>query len=370
MRLSRRKFSAEFKLRAVRQVEAGASVAAVARRYEIHPTLLSKWRQQLRRDPERAFQRDREPNDEQVHVSELEQMVGRLTMENALLKRPWRGSRNNSFRAPRLQRQDDPLDRATTGNGSRLVVGRDVSCVGGPSRGLLPGSRRITAALRRQDWVINRKRMQRTMRQDNLLCLRRKKFIRTTDSEHGLAVYPNLVPTLDISGLNQLWVADITYIRLLREFVYLAVVLDAFSRRVIGWSLGRTLEAELALAALRMALRTREFGPGLVHHSDRGVQYASGDYTKLLRQHGIGISMSRKANPYDNALAESFMKTLKYEEVYLFEYEDFAEAKRRIGQFLDRVYNEKRLHSALGYLPPVEYEQSVLEQASLAGVVG
>ena len=232
------------------------------------------------------------------------------------------------------------------------------------------GSRRITAELRRQGWVINRKRVQRMMRQDNLLCLRRKKFIRTTDSEHGLAVYPNLVPTLDISGLNQLWVADITYIRLLREFVYLAVVLDAFSRRVIGWSLGRTLEAELALAALRMALETREFGPGLVHHSDRGVQYASGDYTGLLQQHGIGISMSRKANPYDNAMAESFMKTLKYEEVYLFEYEDFAEAKRRVGQFLDRVYNEKRLHSALGYLPPVEYEQSVLEQASLAGVVG
>ena len=161
------------------------------------------------------------------------------------------------------------------------------------------GSRRITAELRRQGWVINRKRVQRMMRQDNLLCLRRKKFIRTTDSEHGLAVYPNLVPTLDISAVNQLWVADITYIRLLREFVYLAVVLDAFSRRVIGWSLGRTLEAEL---------RTREIGPGLVHHSDRGVQYASGDYTKLLQQHGISISMNRKANPYDNAMAESFMK--------------------------------------------------------------
>ena len=181
------------------------------------------------------------------------------------------------------------------------------------------GSRRITAQLRRQGWVINRKRVQRIMREDNLLCLRRKKFIRTTDSEHGLAVYPNLVPTLDISALNQLWVADITYLRLWREFVYLAVVLDAFSRRVIGWSLGRTLEAQLPLAALRMALQTREVGSGWVHHSDRGVQYASGDYTDLLQLHGIEISMSRKANPYDNALAESFMKTLKYEEVYLFE---------------------------------------------------
>ena len=233
------------------------------------------------------------------------------------------------------------------------------------------GSRRITAELRRQGWVINRKRVQRLMREDNLLCLRRKKFIRTTDSEHGLAVYPNLAPTLEVSGLNQLWVSDITYIRLGREFVYLAVVLDAFSRRVIGWSLGRTLEAELALAALRMALRTREFGPGLVHHSDRGVQYASGDYTDLLARHGIEISMSRKANPYDNAMAESFMKTLKYEEVYLFEYEDFAEAQRRIGQFLERVYNEKRLHSALGYLPPAEYEQTLSASTALsAAVVG
>ncbi len=232
------------------------------------------------------------------------------------------------------------------------------------------GSRRITAELRRQGRQINRKRVQRIMREDNLLCLRRKKFIRTTDSEHGLTVYPNLAGTLDISGLNQLWVADITYIRLWREFVYLAVVLDAYSRRVIGWSLGRTLEAQLPLAALRMALETREVGPGLVHHSDRGVQYASGDYTGLLDRHNIEISMSRKANPYDNALAESFMKTLKYEEVYLFEYEDFAEAQRRIGRFLERVYNEKRLHSALGYLPPVEYEQTVLERASLAGVVG
>ena len=227
------------------------------------------------------------------------------------------------------------------------------------------GSRRITAELRRQGWGINRKRVQRIMREDNLLCLRRKKFVRTTDSEHGLPLYPNLVPTLELTGLNQLWVADITYIRLPREFVYLAVLLDAFSRRCIGWSLGRTLEAELTLAALRMALAQRKPQPGLVHHSDRGVQYAAGDSTDLLRQHSIRISMSRKANPYDNARAESFMKTLKYEEVYLFEYEDFDEARRRSGQFLERVYNEKRLHSALGYRPPVEYEQSVFAATAI-----
>ncbi len=175
------------------------------------------------------------------------------------------------------------------------------------------GSRRITAELRRRGWTINRKRVQRLMREDNLLWLRRTKRVRTTDSRHGLTVYPNLVPTLELTGLNQLWVADITYIRLLHEFVYLAVLLDAYSRRCIGWSLGRTLEAELTLEALRMALAQRDVGPALVHHSDRGVQYAAGDYTALLAEHGIAISMSRKASPNDNALAESFHKTLKYE---------------------------------------------------------
>ncbi len=231
------------------------------------------------------------------------------------------------------------------------------------------GSRRITAELRRRGWTINRKRVQRIMREDNLLCLRRSKRVRTTDSSHALTVYPNLVPQLELSGLNQLWVADISYIRLLHEFVYLAVLVDAYSRRCIGWSLGRTLEAELTLEALRMALAKRDVGPALVHHSDRGVQYAAGDYTALLAERGIAISMSRKASPNDNAVAESFIKTLKYEEVYLFEYEDFAEAHARIEEFIERVYNEKRLHSALDYRPPVEYEQLLLEQQTLAEVV-
>ena len=159
------------------------------------------------------------------------------------------------------------------------------------------GSRRITAELRRRGWTINRKRVQRFMREDNLLCLRRVQRVRTTDSRHGLTVYSNLVPELQLTGLNQLWVADITYIRLLREFVYLAVLLDGYSRRCIGWSLGRTLGTELTLEALRMALAKRDVGPALVHHSDRGVQYAAGDYTALLAEHGIAISMSRKASP-------------------------------------------------------------------------
>jgi putative transposase len=173
------------------------------------------------------------------------------------------------------------------------------------------GYRRITAELRRRGFEVNHKRVLRLMRQDNLLCLRHKAFVVTTDSRHELPVYPNLARDLVPSGVNQLWIADITYIRLRAEFVYLAVLLNAFSRRVIGWALGRTLEAGLALSALGMALRQRQPAPGLVHHSDRGVQYASGDYTDLLKQHKIQISMSRKGNPYDNAACESFMKTLK-----------------------------------------------------------
>ncbi len=225
------------------------------------------------------------------------------------------------------------------------------------------GHRRITAELRRGDWVVNRKRVLRIMQDDNLVCLRGRKYVRTTDSNHKLPVYPNLAKDLKLSGLNQVWVADITYIRLQYEFVYLSVILDAHSRRVIGWALGRTLEAELAVDALKMAIRRGRVEPGLVHHSDRGVQYASRAYTDLLTEHGIQISMSRRGNPYDNAMAESFMKTLKYEEVYRSEYRDFEEARRRIGQFIESVYNRKRLHSALGYLPPVEFEQTVRSQA-------
>jgi len=223
------------------------------------------------------------------------------------------------------------------------------------------GRPRITAELRRRGWCVNPKRVYRILREDNLLCLRKRKFVVTTDSGHGLSVYPNLAKELLPSGIDQLWVADLTYVRLEVEFVYLAVVLDAFSRRVIGWALDRTLEDALTLSALRMALKQRHPKPGLIHHSDRGVQYASRDYTGLLQQHGIRISMSRTGNPYDNAKAESFIKTLKYEEVYRQEYRDLAEARASIGHFLEKTYNQKRLHSALGYRPPVEFECSLPE---------
>lgn len=221
------------------------------------------------------------------------------------------------------------------------------------------GYRRVQRELIRCGCRVNHKRVLRLMRVDNLLCLRKRKFVLTTDSNHGLPIYPNLAKDMVLTGINQLWIADITYIRLEVEFVYLAVLLDAFSRRCIGWALQRSLETALVLEALGMALRQRRPRPGLVHHSDRGVQYAAGDYTDLLKKQGIDISMSRRGNVYDNAMAESFMKTLKYEEVYCTEYRNLEEAKTSMKEFLEKIYNQKRLHSALGYRPPREFEQSL-----------
>jgi putative transposase len=221
------------------------------------------------------------------------------------------------------------------------------------------GWRRVTRELRKHGWTVNHKRVRRIMREDNLLCVRKRKFVVTTDSKHGRQVYDNLAQQLTLTGIDQLWVADITYIRLETEFVYLAVILDAFSRRVIGWELDRTLEDDLPLAALRMALALRQPAPGWVHHSDRGSQYASGEYTELLKEHGCQISMSHKASPWENARCESWMKTLKTEEVYRQEYRDLAEARALITRFIDQVYNQQRMHSALDYRSPVEFEQAL-----------
>jgi len=220
------------------------------------------------------------------------------------------------------------------------------------------GYRRIAALLGRAGWQANHKRVLRLMREDNLLCLRTRSFVpTTTDSRHGWRVVPNLARGMQLSGLDQLWVADITYVHLAEEFGYLAIVLDAFSRKVVGWALETHLRAELAIAALAMAIaRRRPTRGGLIHHSDRGVQYACGDYTKILRDHDIQPSMSRVGNPYDNAKAESFMKTLKQEEVDGSAYRDVADARARIGSFIEAVYNSQRLHSALDYLSPEEYE--------------
>jgi putative transposase len=218
------------------------------------------------------------------------------------------------------------------------------------------GYRPMTAELRRRGWLANHKQVLQLMRAENLLCRPRRRFVRTTESTHTLPVFPNLTRDLVLTAANQLWVADITYLRLSAEFVYLAVILDAFSRRVIGWALDRQMLTKLTLTALRMALSSRQVKAGLVHHSDRGVQYAAADYVSLLLKHQIRISMSRTANPYDNAKAERFMRTLKHEEVYFADYQTLTEARASINHFINEVYNRKRLHSALGYLPPVEFE--------------
>ena len=228
------------------------------------------------------------------------------------------------------------------------------------------GYRRIAATLRREGFAVNHKRVLRLMRQDSLLVLRQRPFVPvTTDSRHDWRVVPNLARGLVPTGLDQLWVADITYIRLQEEFVFLAIVLDAFSRRVIGWALAEHLRASLAVAALEMAITTRAPAPGtLIHHSDRGVQYACGEYTALLAAHDIQPSMSRIGNPYDNAKAESFMKTLKQEEVDGRNYRDLSHAREAIGVFIEDVYNKQRLHSALAYRPPAEFESNLPRSVS------
>ncbi len=218
------------------------------------------------------------------------------------------------------------------------------------------GYRRVTKALAPSGYLINHKRVLRIMREESLLCQLKRPFIATTDSNHSFPTYPNLLREMVLSAPDQAWQADITYIRLPTGFAYLAAVIDAYSRRCVGWQLSRCIDTNLTLQALDMALATRRVGSGLVHHSDRGVQYASCAYVERLQNVGALASMSAKGNPYDNAKAESFFNTLKGEEVYLKQYRTFAEAEANIGQFIEDVYNVKRLHSSLGYLPPIEFE--------------
>jgi putative transposase len=220
------------------------------------------------------------------------------------------------------------------------------------------GYRRVTHALQRAGWKVNHKRVLRIMREESLLCHLKRHFMHTTDSHHAYPVYPNLVHGRTPDAPDVIWVADLTYMRLLSEFVYLATILDAYSRTCVGWNVSTRLDTNLTMGALEEALATRDIKAGLIHHSDRGVQYASIAYTERLQSMGVQISMSAKGNVYDNAKAESFFKTLKQEEVYLKQYQTFEEASATIGQFIDDVYNTKRLHSSLGYMPPSEFEMA------------
>lgn len=224
------------------------------------------------------------------------------------------------------------------------------------------GYRRVTKQLHREGWSVNHKRVLRMMRKNELLCRVRRRGVRTTNSNHSHPVFPNLIQDLLIISINQVWVSDITYIRLPTVFVYLAVILDLYSRRVIGYHLSRHLDTTLTLAALRLAINERDPIPGCIHHSDQGVQYASSDYVKELLGYGFEISMAQRGNPYENAVCESFIKTLKDEEVYLWEYKTMEDAERRICHFIKDVYNEKRLHSSLGYCPPNEFEERLLNK--------
>ncbi len=222
------------------------------------------------------------------------------------------------------------------------------------------GYRRVTKQLRREGCLVNHKKVLRIMRESSLLCAVKRSYKRTTNSQHPYPRYPNLVKNLIVTALNQVWVADITYIRILTTFVYLAVILDSFSRKVVGYALSKSLDTTLTLSALKMALVERKPPEGCIHHSDQGVQYAASDYVKELKQHSFKISMARTGNPYENAKAESFFKTLKHEEVYLWDYRTLDDVAKRVPYFIEEVYNKKRLHSSIGYIPPDEFESAMI----------
>jgi putative transposase len=375
--MHKRQHSREFKLEVVRRIASGEKRPAQAsREYGLAESVLSRWRKEYHERGEAAFLSQASPAaSEESRIAELERFCGQLALENTVLKNiagfeikerhAMIAQAHALYPELSVQRLCDLFGvsrswyyeqlRETGPDEEEIALRDEIERIILEFPGY--GYRRVTRALHRAGQSITHKRVLRIMREESLLCHLKKRFVvKTTDSRHHFPLYPNALAGRVLTTLDQAWVADITYIRLKSAFVYLAAILDAFSRRCVGWHLSHEMTTSLTLAALHPAINARKPSPGLIHHSDRGVQYASRDYVLALEQIGAVIRMSDVDNPYDNAKAEAFFKTLKQEEVYLKDYRTFAEAQADLTVFIEQVYHVKRLHSSLGYLPPIEFE--------------
>jgi putative transposase len=393
------RYSRKFRRRAVERMNACENIVRLSRDLGVCRTLLYKWRYQL--EPENAEGAASTKNSRESTlrrgITKLKRLLADKTVEvdffrGALQKAEARRQRNeNSGAKASTKKYETPLQGSLSIERmcqlahvsragfyrflqSRAPTEEDMTMRSTIQEIALEhrqhyGYRRVTAELRRRGMMVNHKRVSRMMRADNLLMIRNRELGSVTAPDQELEIYLNLASRMKVSGANQLWIADITYIRLKAEFVYLAVVLDAFSRKVVGWSLDRSLQARLPLNALRLAIADRQPLPGLVHHSDRGVQYACGEYIQVLRNHRMVSSMSRPGNPYDNASCESFMKTLKQEEIYANEYRDLEYLILSVEAFIEHYYNRCRLHSALGYRSPEDFESRSEQRDAEAGIV-